>query len=473
MRVSQGRDGRSRSVPGMSSSPPLPPVVAQAIERWNDLLACGSTATQTRDALLQGVRERGLMYGDRPISTLLRPRFIDRATWQQCARAGAWFHTTVARLMPHLASDRDMLGDLGIHGALAELVQACATSPSPLSFLRLDGFLDGEVVKFVEFNSDSPGGAAFVDGLADVYETLPLFRSFRAQTPMSRRPSLPLIRQAVVDAARRAGIRAPRVAIVDWKEVATVNEFCIIAADLQAAGIAAVVCDPREMEMRGDRLTVGGEPVDIVLKRVLVTDLASRPDDARALLDALRLGRVIALNPVAVQAVTTKSLLALFWEGRFDRVLSSRARAMWARHIPFTMRVREGFFERDGRRVDATDWIVANRLQLVLKPADAWGAEGVRLGWTCSEAEWEHAVAEALRLGDHVAQERVQIPQEPFPEADDGTLHHRLMRTELSPYTFHPRATAEILARLSGNDLMNVKTGGGVVVTYVLGDATR
>lgn len=411
------------------------------------------------------------MYGDRPISTLIRPRFIDSALWTQCERAGAWFHASVGRLMTRLAGDRDALADLGIHGALADLVSACAASPSPLYFLRLDGFVDSGVIRFVEFNADSPGGAAFVDRLADVYDTLPVFQDFRRAFALRRRPSLPFIRRAVMHAAMAAGLRSPRVAIVDWKEVATLNEFRIVAADLEAHGFAAVVCDPRDMSLRGQRLVVAGAPVDIVLKRVLVTDLAARADEVPALIEALRRRWVVALNPVAAQAVNTKSLLALFWEGRFDSLMSRRAHAVWARHIPFTVRVRDGRFERDGRRIDIVSWTLANRERLVLKPADAWGAEGVKLGWHCDAAEWEAALAEALRVGDHVVQARVEIPQEAYPDADEGVLRYRRMRTEISPYTFHPRTTAEVLARMSGNDLMNVKTGGGVVATYVIDEA--
>ena len=455
----------------MSTSSSSPSIVERAIACWNGLLEQGDAACETWQALREGVRSRGLMYGDRPISTLLRPRFVDGALWDQSAYAGAWLHVSAARLMAELAGDREVLADLGIHGALADLVVSCASPPSPLWFLRLDGFLDGGVIRFVEFNADSPGGAAFVDGLAEVYDTLPVFQAFGRKFTLRRRPSLPYIRGAVRQAAHLAGLAAPRVAIVDWREVSTLNEFRIIAADLESHGFPTVVCDPRDMEVRGERLTVGGQAVDVVLKRVLVTDLATRPDDCRALVDALRRRLVVALNPVAVQAVTTKALLALFWEGRFDRLLGRRAREVWARHIPFTLRVREGWFERNGRRADIASFVAKNREQLVLKPSDAWGAEGVRLGWQCSDSEWEAALAEALRVGDHVVQERVDIPQEPYPDHDDGALRYRPMRTEISPYTFHPRTTGEILARLSGNDLMNVKTGGGVVVTYVVDEA--
>lgn len=419
---------------------------------------------------MRGVRTRGLMYGDRPISTFLRPRFIDVATWHQCQRVGAWFHVMLTRLMRAIAGDAPTLDALGIRGRLQELVRASAPHDDTLYFVRLDGFLDNGVIRFVEFNADSPGGAAFVDAWAEIVESLPIYREFSGAAALYRRPCTPSIRDAVAHAARRLGRSAPRVAIVDWREVATVREFHMIKDDLERHGYPAVVCDPRDMTLQGDRLTVEGQPVDVVMKRVLVTDLTDRGDEARDLIEALCKQHVLSLNPLACQAVTPKTLLALFWEGRFDHLLSPRARNWWEKHVPFTLRVRDGRVDRQGRSFEILKWIGGNRDTLVLKPADAWGAEGVTLGWKTSQAEWDAALDEAIRRADYVVQERIAIPIEDFPDAEDGALRYRPMRTEISPYTFFPHATCEVLARLSSNDLMNVKTGGGVVATYVVRD---
>lgn len=446
-------------------------VVDRATARWNALLERGDAAGQTRDALLEGIRKHGLLYGDRPIGTFLRPRFMDAETWRQAWRVGAWFHSSLARLMRSVARDGQALDDLGIHGRLQEIVRSSAARDDLLFFCRVDGFMEGAVIRLVEFNADSPGGAAFVDGLASLYEALPIFREFIRDFPLWRRHSVPSIRHAVAYAAKRAGLSKPRAAIVDWKDVATAREFTLIQRNLEENGIPTIVCDPREMELRGDLLTVSGQPVNVILKRVLVTELADRFEEARALNEALRRGVVVSLNPLACQAITTKSLLALFWEGRFDRLLCHRARRMWERHVPLTLRVRDGHLERDGERLDLLPWMERNQQRLVLKPSDAWGAEGVRLGWKTPPAEWKAALDEALRRGDHVVQERIEIPLEEFPDADDGQLRYRAMRTEISPYTFHPRTVCECLARLSSNDLMNVKTGGGVAPSYVVTQA--
>ncbi len=61
---------------------------------------------------------------------------------------------------------------------------------------NMDGFLDRGVVRLVEFNVDSPGGAAFVDGMADGFRELPIFRAFTRDFHVWRRPSVPAIRRA-------------------------------------------------------------------------------------------------------------------------------------------------------------------------------------------------------------------------------------------------------------------------------------
>ncbi|MBM3462017.1 MAG: hypothetical protein FJX76_07950 [Armatimonadetes bacterium] len=440
------------------------PRLKTAIERWNRLLENDALLRETRDQFMAGVRAHGLVYGDRVISTVLRPRFVGEATWKQAAEVGASFHRALARLQRLLRQDAGMLKALGIRGRLAELVGMPQRGADDLWFTRLDGFVDRGVLRLVEFNVDSPGGAAFVDAMARVFAGLEVFRRFTRDVGLSRRPSIPWIRRCV------ARLAPARVAIIDWREVATRREFQLIAEDLRGHGFDTVIADPRDVEIKRGRAVVEGKPVDVVLKRVLVTDLEQRYDEVKTFLRAIREGLIYCLNPPACQAVTTKSLLALFHEGMLAAHLTRAQHEAWRRHVPWTARVREGRVPWRGRSVDLISLAVSRRERLVLKPSDAYGAEGIVLGWRCSQSEWENALCDALK-SEFVVQERVAIPLEEFPDADEGTLRLRPMHTELSPYTFHPQSTAECLSRLSASDFLNVKTGGGVVPTYVLRDA--
>jgi len=439
----------------------------RAIAHWNQLLEEDGLALRTHDALMAAARERGLYYGDRPISTFLRPRFVEPDTWAQAARLGRSFHRGLQRVMHAIRDDPAMLAAAGIHGRLQELVRMPQRGADDLWFLRLDGFLDRHMVRLVEFNVDSPGGAAFVDGWADALQDTEIFRRFRRRFRLRRRPNLPTMRRCFTEALARHG--GSSVAIVDWREVATVGEFEIIRDDLARHGVKAIVADPRDFRLKGGRAMVGDVAVDLVVKRVLVTDLAARGAETPVFLDAVRRGLVTCINPMACQAVTTKALLAMFGEGLLDHYLTPAMRALWRDHVPWTVRVRDGRVRRGDRTVDLLRHAARNRERLVLKPSDAYGAEGIVLGWHCDDAAWSRALDGALG-GDFVLQERVAIPSEDFPDAEDGSLRYRRMHVEISPYTYLDGVTCELLSRLSASDFLNVKAGGGVVATYLVVD---
>lgn len=456
---------------------PVSLVTEKAIRLWNDLLESRSDgALEVRDRITEGIRREGLLYGDRSLITFLRPRFMDEAEWRQARTMAAAFHASLTRMMRRFMHDPEMLEDLGVRGRVQELVRMSTDEDDTLWFVRWDGFSHGGTIRLVEFNSDSPGGAAFVDVFASVFESLPIFREFSGRVKLARRDSFSAMVRCVRLASEkiRASLTSagPRVALVDWADVNTSREFTLIQEEFARHGIDAVVADPRQVDIVGDRMVIHGKPIDILIKRVLVTDLAQRWDEAKNLIEALRRRLVVSMNPLACQAVTVKSLLAFFHEGRLDRYLTPTARRFWERHIPWTVRVQEGRVPWRGQEMDTLALLVRERERLVLKPSDAWGAEGIVLGWRCPAHEWEDHLQNALQVGDYVAQERVEIPVEEYPEADDGILHYRRLRVEISPYSFHRRTVTECLCRLSESDFLNIKAGGGMVPSYVIRDGS-
>ena len=452
---------------------PVSPVTEKAIRLWNELLESRpDAALETRDRITEGIRREGLLYGDRSLITFLRPRFMDEAEWRQARTMAAVFHASLTRMMRHFVGDPEMLEQLGVRGRIQDLVRMSTVEDDTLWFVRWDGFSHDGTIRLVEFNADSPGGAAFVDVFASVFEGLPIFQEFSRRVKLARRDSFSAMVRCVQLAARGMGgalpVGGPTVALVDWSDVNTSREFTLIQEEFARHGIAAVVADPRQVEICGDRMVIEGRAIDILIKRVLVTDLAERWDEAKNLIEALRRRLVVSLNPLACQAVTVKSLLAFFHEGLLDRYLSPTARRFWLRHVPWTVRVKEGRVPWQGRQQDTMELLVRQRENLVLKPSDAWGAEGIVLGWRCPAAEWEEHLQKALQVGDYVAQERVGIPVEEYPEAEGGTLRYRPLRVEISPYSFHRRTVTECLCRLSESDFLNIKAGGGMVPSYVV-----
>lgn len=105
---------------------------------------------------------------------------------------------------------------------------------------------------------------------------------------------------------------------------------------------------------------------------------------------------------------------------------------------------------------------------MVLKANDEYGGKGIVLGWQTPETEWEQAIQTALRE-PFVVQERVAIPEEPYPTYSDGKLHTFDRILDTAPFVFDGAFADGCLSRLSTEALVNVTAGGGTSVpTFVV-----
>lgn len=140
--------------------------------------------------------------------------------------------------------------------------------------------------------------------------------------------------------------------------------------------------------------------------------------------------------------------------------------ALVARTLPRTRRVAERRTRRGAREVDLVPFMLEAREGLVHKPAHAWGGRAVVLGAETSPAEWETAVREALE-SPWVVQERVAIPEEPFPVFTDQGLALHPRKVSTSPF-YVAGEEAGAVGRVSGSPVINVAAGGGSVPTFVV-----
>jgi uncharacterized circularly permuted ATP-grasp superfamily protein len=115
--------------------------------------------------------------------------------------------------------------------------------------------------------------------------------------------------------------------------------------------------------------------------------------------------------------------------------------------------------------MDLLAYMLKDQTNLVIKPNDEYGGAGVTLGWMVTPAEWEARLVQALQT-PHVVQERVTLPVEPFPVRDGNRMVMQDFYVDCDPYYFDGRM-GSVGTRFSAAAVLNVKTGGGVVPTFV------
>lgn len=442
----------------------------EAISRYQDLLT-DSMAAATQEQLDDQQRRRGLFFGNRPLCTVLRPRFLTPSQHQllqtevnKLLKAFA----RVQRLAAHQPTFRKQFGMLEWEERLLEWETGLACD-YPTS--RLDSFYVSDTeLKFTEFNAETPAAAAYGDALVDVFLGLPAMAEFERKYSVRPVPTRPGVLHALLQSYWHwLGLRfaKPKIVILDWKEVPTYSEFVLFRDYFRQQGLDCVIADPREVEFRNGKLWAEGMAVDLIYKRVLLSELVERGGLDTPALKAVRAGAACMVNSPRAKILYKKASFAVLSDERNTSIFEKDELQSIADHIPWTRYVEERKTKYRGSTIDLTNWMMSNRDKLVLKPNDDYGGKGIVLGWKASEAEWHEAIKTALKT-PYVVQERVRLPKESFPSFIDGKAVFEDRLVDTNPYGVHGQYMEGCLTRISTEDLVNVTAGGGSTVPTVI-----
>ena len=446
-------------------------MVREAIDAYHGLLSDAQGA-ETQSQLDDQQRRRGLFFGDRPLCTVLRPRFLSPEQYGfLIARVRPLLRAFDTAYRAAMASPA-FRAQFGLLDWEETLLRSAAQfrEPSPVS--RLDSFFLPERDEFwiTEYNAETPAACAYNDILSEVFLGLPVMRGFLRDYRLRPLLARHAVLHALLDAYREWGgsREAPRMAILDWREVPTYSEFVLFQEYFRSQGLDCVIADPREVEYRQGRLLAGEVPVTLIYKRVLLSELIGREGLGSPVVRAVQDGAVCMVNPFRCKILHKKGSLAVLSDERSADIFSAEERQAIAAHIPWTRRVDERRTLYRGGSVDLIPFILEHRDHLVLKSNDDYGGKGIVLGWEVEPAAWEQAVLGAL-AEPAVVQDRISLPREPYPSLAGGRVEFIDRMLDTDPFVFHGAYAEGCLTRLSTAALVNVTAGGGSTVpTFVV-----
>lgn len=444
-------------------------VATQAASAWHDRLAADAGLAEASWAQLAAdLKRQDVVFGGRPLCTVLRPRLFSVDEWTRYRAQASALLGAFRAASAHAVADPAARAQFRLEEWEESLFVAAAAQNGEAPFEplgRLDTFAsaDGQGFSVTEYNGETPAGPFYNDAIAAAFDQLPITRVMARDWWLRPLPAGPGTIRPLLDAWERfRGVcSVPRVAILDWPEVPTQSEFRLAQAQFRARGIPCEIGDPRECEFTGGVLRLRGESVDVVYKRVLFEELVTRAGLETPVLQAMRAGAVLMVNGPRGKLLHKKTSLAVLSDERnadwFDGPMQASIRA----HIPWT-RVVEARRTRgpDGPEVDLLPWCAEHRERLVLKPSDAYGGHGIVLGWTVDSATWTSALAAAVQAPS-IVQQRVSIPREVYPSIEGGSLALIERQVDTAPYVLDGRWVEGALSRLSTAELLNVTAGGG------------
>ncbi|HLE30640.1 MAG TPA: circularly permuted type 2 ATP-grasp protein [Anaerolineales bacterium] len=458
----------------------------EAIDFYHSLLD-DSTARESQGQLNDQLHRRELFFGERPLCTVLRPRFLTTEQYHHLQRAIRSVMPAFAKAHQAALADPAFRAQFRLADWEEELIQADPGFRAPSPTARMDTFFTphprplsphaerGEGVSedglyFTEYNAETPAAPAYNDVLSEVFFGLSVMRAFERRYEVRPLPGRHHVLHALLDAyAQWGGRERPRIVILDWREVPTYSEFVLFQDYFRAQGYECLIADPREFEYRDGKLLADGiTPVNLIYKRVLISELVARGGLDQAVVRAVRDGAVCMVNPFQCKILHKKASLAVLSDEANSRLFSADELRVIQTHIPWTRVAAERRTRYEGREVDLIPFLSQHKDDFVLKPNDEYGGKGIVLGWEASQSDWEAALKTAL-AEPYIVQKRVNLPSEPYPSLIEGNVKIFDRMLDTNPYIWYGDYVSCCLTRLSTAALLNVTAGGGSTVpTFVV-----
>jgi hypothetical protein len=439
--------------------------------RWDELVVHDTFLTDP-DAVRLAMQARGLVFGERSLLNVARPRFATRAEiarTQQTAAALARALTTIWRRL--WAAHRS--GGTGLPGfdewisRVAECDPLGIDNPTgrPGTVLRMDSYSDGASLGVIELNADVPEGAILLHGIRRVFQisdTWPVVAGefHVAPIPLQRDQDRSLF------APWRGGGR-PKIGIVGWVEGAEAVTEKTLADHLRMHGYTTIVAEPGKCVCDNGRFVADGTPVDIVYRLCHLPDMLKRPEETAALFEATRKGIIPIVNPLSAELFSHKYLLSVLHHEPWCNDIATDDRILLESTVPWGAVVSDSPSSTpDGHVKDLSAWISTHRENLVLKAAHGQGGMDVVLGWTVTQAQWDTFLKRLLVEGG-VVQSRLVTPRASYPLVAPGAPQQDFYYDTVA-FIFDG-VPGGIGSRLSRAEITNVSQGGSIVPVFMAG----
>lgn len=389
-------------------------------ERYlEDAANAGFGAGELPDAARAGVDLQATTYFGRCLG---RPAFVSDEERLILEQDLNHLHSALAALPGRLFG-----GDMaafaraaGMTDAQAEAIQR-VPSKEPTRLARADLYHDGTAFRLMELNIGSTVGGmdnALVNRAA---MALPFLADFVKANGLSYVDTLAELAELLATEAGTPHGERTLVIVVDMPDKLHIYESLLVtsAGELAKHGIDFLPVQLDRLRIADGGVWFEDRKVDLIYRLFLVEDYLE--PGTPALLDplmcAVERGDVAMYSPLDTELYGSKAALAMLSDEANRHLLDPAELASLDRLLPWTRMVRHETVTVDGRPVDLHEYAVAQREELVLKPAMMHGGLGVVLGWQLDDDQWRAQLA-AANDGPYVLQQRIRAVPEPFPTAD-------------------------------------------------------
>lgn len=441
----------------------------EAAARYNKLLESAPYRDLAWAEALHARMESGkLSAGGRLICPFLRPNFISRRQYESLVKTGESLICAIDRMEQMVLANAALLSRLELLPAEKMLASIDPGYQALEVAARLDTHLLNGNLHFVQYNADSPTGAAYGDALAELFYDIPPMKEFRKKYALAKVGSRKHLLQALLKSYKQfGGSKKPNIAIVEFRPAyhSGQSEYELFRDFFRDEGYAVEIVSPEQLEYRNRVLRKGNFAIDVVYRRLGVQEFLLRFDLAHPLVQAYRDRAVCVVNSFRSELAHKKAMFGLLTDESLVAKFPAAERKAIREHVPWTRLVQAAKTTYQDQTVELLDFITQNRERLALKPNDDYSDQHTYFGWEMDAAAWDRALKQAQRA-PYVVQERVDPVRSIFPLMSFGHLEFREMQVDVHPHAYLGKVQGCSSWLSAGN--AGFSSAAGIVPTFIL-----
>jgi hypothetical protein len=441
----------------------------EAISRYHRILESEPYRDlQWVKSLQDQMEARQLSAGGRLICPFLRPNFVTQKQYDNLVKTGESLISAVDRMLRLALASPQLLSRMQLYPAEKMLAAIDPGYEVPEVSAQLDLQIQNGSLHVMQYNADALTGAAWSEGLSDLFFDCPPVKEFRRRYNLTRVGGKKPFLNALLKAYKMfAPGKKPNIAILEFRDPTGRSEYEIYRDYFRAEGYQTELVSPDQLEYRNGVLRSGAFNIDLIYRRISAQEFLLRFTLNHPLVQAYRDHKVCIVNSFRSELSHKKAMFALLTDETLTAKFPILERKAIREHVPWTRVVKAGKATgKDEPIEDLLQYIKANREKLVLRPNDEYSDLHSYIGYEHDEGSWSRALREAER-SPYVVQERVKPARTVFPLMNFGHLEFKEMQVDVQPQAFLGKV-AGCSSYVSSSGAGSYSLASGITPTFII-----
>jgi len=413
----------------------------EAVSRYHRILESDAfKELEWADQLAGKMQAHHLVSGAHRVSPVLRPHFITQRQYSNLVKATESLYCAMDRMERLALSTPALMSRMSMLPA-EKMLASVDPGYSYLSVTSLlDTHLNNGTLHVVGTSDDAPAEVISSDTLNNLFFDAPPVAEFRKKTPLTKIEGTGSLLKSLLQAYKQFGGKArPNIAILEFRQGMKAGnesgETLLLSELFRKQGFGTEVVSPEQLEYRNGMLRHGNFEIQIVYRRLRVSEFLVRFDLNHPLVRAYRDRAVCVVNSFRSELSRKQAIFDLLTDDHVTSSFPAAEKKAIREFVPWTRVVSAANTTYGDQTIDLPGFIQSNRQKLALKPNDVDGDRQTFVGSEMDDAGWERALKTAMR-GSYVAQEVTEPLVSTFPLHRYGSVEMKDMLVDVRPHAF-------------------------------------